>query len=95
MPFSHLSGQLPRAERPYKHVAPVEAPAGSLVLFNGATWHGLAANESASHRRIELASGYMPSWYDVRPPGYRMLKPSVWKRLPPDVQVLNRYLAEE
>ncbi|MDE0168500.1 MAG: phytanoyl-CoA dioxygenase family protein [bacterium] len=95
MPFSHLSSRLPDPERRYRHVARVEAPAGSLVLFNGATWHGLAANESSSHCRVELASGYMPAWYDVRTSGYRMLKPSVWEQMPQEVQDLNRYLAEE
>ena len=84
MPLSQLSGRLPDPDHPYKHVTRIEAPAGSLVLFNGATWHGLAANDSVSHQRVELASGYMPGWYDVRTPGYRLLKPSVWERMPPE-----------
>ena len=57
MPFSHLSGRLPRPDHPYKHVTRIEVPAGSLILFNGATWHGQAANHSASRHRVELASG--------------------------------------
>ena len=95
MAFSHLSGRLPDPDRRYRHVTRIEAPAGSFVLFNGATWHGLAANESVSDSRVELAGGYMPGWYDVRAAGYRMLKPSVWEGMPPEVQVLNRYMAED
>lgn len=95
MPFSHLSGRVPEPGRRYEHVTRIEAPAGSFILFNGATWHGQAANRSASSHRVELASGYMPGWYDVRTAGYRLPKPSVWERLPPEVQALNRYLAKE
>ncbi len=95
MPLSQLSGRLPDPDHPYKHVTRIEAPAGSFVLFNGATWHGLAANDSLSHQRVELASGYMPGWYDVRTSGYRLLESSVWERMPPEVQALNPHVAEE
>ena len=46
-------------------------------------------------RIAELANGYMPGWYDLRAADYRLLKPSVWKQLPPEMQALNRHLAEE
>ena len=95
MPFSHLSGRLPAPDHQYKHVTGIEAPAGSFILFNGATWHGQAANNSATCQRVELANGYMPGWYDLRAADYRLLKPSVWKQLPPEMQALNRHLAEE
>ena len=95
MPFSHLSGRIPEPDYPYKHVTRIEAPAGSFILFNGATWHGQAANRSAAYERVELASGYMPGWYDLRAVDYRLLRPSVWERVPPEIRALNRYLAEE
>ncbi len=95
MPFSQLSGRLPVPDHPYKHVTRIEARAGSLIMFNGATWHGQAANDSPTHQRIELASGYMPGWYDLRAVNYRLMKPGVWKQLPPEMQALNPHLAEE
>ena len=39
--------------------------------------------------------GYMPGWYDLRAVDYRLLQRSVWERLPPAVQSLNRYRTED
>ena len=40
VPESHRHGGPPRLPEAAERAVPVEAPAGSLVLFHGATWHG-------------------------------------------------------
>ena len=94
MPFSHHSGRLPEADRVYEHVTRIESPAGSLALFNGATWHGQAANVSPDGQRVEIASGYMPSWYDPQAAGYRLVRRSVWEQMSPEMQALSPHLDE-
>ena len=40
VPGSHLEGRLPEPGEALPLAVPVEAPMGSLVMFNGCTWHG-------------------------------------------------------
>lgn len=40
VPESHRRGTTPRFPEAAAKAVPVEAPAGSLVMFHGATWHG-------------------------------------------------------
>ncbi|MFD9126509.1 phytanoyl-CoA dioxygenase family protein [Kitasatospora sp. NPDC059571] len=40
VPGSHRYGHRPRDERAAEHSVPVEAPAGSAIVFHGNTWHG-------------------------------------------------------
>ena len=50
VPRSHLEGRLPRGDEAVKRAVPVEAPAGSLVMFQGGTWHGAFRKETAGLR---------------------------------------------
>ena len=51
VPGSHLSGEEPDPERSYDNEAvSVEAPAGSLILWDARTWHGMGRNRSDTER---------------------------------------------
>ncbi len=74
IPTSHLHGMLPQLEnrgvlgKLYTDVerldasapVPIEAPAGSLIYFNGAVVHGSRSNRSA-HSRRALVLTYQPA----------------------------------
>ena len=94
MPFSHHFGHAPRDHLEYPHLAQVEAPAGSILLFNSATWHGVAPNRSRDGDRIELACEYYMSWLDPREIGWKPLKRSVRDRMSDVFQRLNKRVDE-
>ena len=56
VPGTHLSGRLPQdvledPEAPHPDQVLIEAPAGSVVIFNSHTWHGGTTNQSTAPRR--------------------------------------------
>jgi ectoine hydroxylase-related dioxygenase (phytanoyl-CoA dioxygenase family) len=51
VPGSHFSGEEPDPARDYDNEAvSVEAPAGSLILWDARTWHGMGRNRSTDER---------------------------------------------
>jgi ectoine hydroxylase-related dioxygenase (phytanoyl-CoA dioxygenase family) len=62
LPGSHQWTSSPRGARLQDHAArlvPACGPAGSLLLFNGATWHGQGINNSGRPRR-SLQGAFIP-----------------------------------
>lgn len=54
LPGCHQWTSSPRGARPLDHAAqvvPACGPAGSVLVFNGSTWHGQGANRSGGPRR--------------------------------------------
>jgi hypothetical protein len=67
IPVSHLWGDPPRDGRMQEHAAQLVSacgPAGSLLVFNGSTWHGQGINGSNRSRR-SLQGAFIPR--DGRP----------------------------
>ena len=56
VPGSHLSGCLPDPSRLYPAV-PIEAPAGSVLVWEGRTWHAAGLN-TADHPRFGIVTYY-------------------------------------
>ena len=50
VPGSHLEQRFPPAREATDRAVPVEAPAGSLVIFQGCTWHGSYRKETPGLR---------------------------------------------
>ena len=50
VPEGHRRGEPPRSAEAAGSAVPVEAPAGSLVVFHGATWHGAFRKETLGLR---------------------------------------------
>ncbi|MBM3457120.1 MAG: hypothetical protein FJX77_01095 [Armatimonadetes bacterium] len=88
VPGSH---RLPTRTVPRENPPPdeliVEAPAGSLLLFNIAIWHG-ASEHQANEPRFSLITPWRRSW--VRPEAdlSRMVAPEVLERAGPEGSVI-------
>jgi hypothetical protein len=94
LPFSHHAPRGPRPGVRYRNLVPMEAPAGSLLIYHGALWHNFAANTTKDKSRVGLMGGYFPFWMDPVAAGWQPLKRSVRDRLPREVQRMNRHVRE-
>lgn len=89
IPFSHLSPHYGGPEDGRQYAIPVEAAAGSVVVYHQALWHGFAGNTSTDRARIGFMGGYCASWVDPVAVGYHLMKKRVRDRMPEAVQRLN------
>jgi hypothetical protein len=94
VPFSHRSGQLPRAEIADRHGVAAEGPPGSIVIFHGAIWHRSGANTTRDRQRVGVSSGFYAHWMDPRAGGWYLLTREVRERMPPGVRQMNRQVVE-
>ncbi len=58
VPGSHKLGRLPYPGEGLKDMVPVDAPAGSLIFWKGATWHGPAYPKLTDGLRLVLNSTF-------------------------------------
>lgn len=70
IPGSHLWGMEHPDTRDYKAV-PAVMPAGSCIVFDGATWHRGGANRSAARTRLAVSPQYCQPW--LRPQESQLL----------------------
>ena len=94
LPFSHHAPRGPRPGVRYKNLVPVEAPAGSVLIYHGGLWHNFGANTTKDRGRVGLMGGYFPFWMDPRSVGWQPMKKSVRDRMPNEVQRMNKYVLE-
>ncbi len=79
VPGSHKSGlATPPETASVKHIAQPEAPAGSVIVFNGQTWHAGGANTGTANRhalfghyrkrmcvfQVDPHDEFPPEWFD-------------------------------
>jgi ectoine hydroxylase-related dioxygenase (phytanoyl-CoA dioxygenase family) len=79
VPGTHKSGLVvPPDDMDVKHIAQPSAPAGSVIIFNGQTWHGGGANISKANRhalfghyrkrmlvfQVDPHDNFPPEWLD-------------------------------
>ena len=86
VPGTHLSGTLPQdvladplAQHPEEVL--IEAPAGTVVIFNSHTWHGGTTNHTDKHRRAVhsyFCRRDQPQQVDQK----RYIKPETLQRIP-------------
>ena len=60
VPGSHREGRLPEPDEALPRAIPVEAPRGSLVMFNGALWHGAYRKKTPGLRLTMLGQHCRP-----------------------------------
>ncbi len=56
VPGSHLSGLQPDYHHDFADAVPAEMPAGSIVLWDGRTWHATGANRTQDEYRIGVTN---------------------------------------
>ncbi len=95
LPCSHRASGYPGPESGREYAIPVAAPAGSVVLYHQALWHGFAANTSKTNARVGFMGGYCGSWVDPVGVGYHLMQKRVYDRMPPAVQALNKRTASD
>ena len=71
----------PPAGRAVPHVVQPEAPAGSVLIFNGQCWHGGGANTSNQRRRAVFAHYRLDAWmrFQIDPTLY--IDEAQWQRM--------------
>lgn len=93
VPGSHRLHRLPGAdERP--EAVPMEAPAGSVVVFESRLWHRTGHNRTADQRRAGIFGWYTRPIYRTQENWFLALDPSVWRNASDDLLVLLGYKAE-
>ena len=92
MPGSHLLHRLPTPDDDVTPV-PMEAPAGSLVVFESRLWHRTGTNRTADRRRAGIFGWYTRPIYRTQENWFLSLDPSVWRNASEDLLVLLGYRA--
>jgi ectoine hydroxylase-related dioxygenase (phytanoyl-CoA dioxygenase family) len=76
VPGSHLLNRAPRADDD-REAVPMEAPAGSLVVFESRVWHRTGHNRTADQRRAGIFGWYTRPIYRTQENWFLSLDPSV------------------
>lgn len=89
VPMSHRSREKsPPSDLDPARIVPVEAPAGSVVLWHGGLWHQARAN-AADTVRIGLNIAYYPRWFNNWVEnGHQPIYPETYARMPEAMQAL-------
>lgn len=87
VPGSHRMRTNPEAGRNYTCV-PIVAPAGSLAVLHGYTWHRTGANQSRDQRRRALFAYYVRPFLRVQENHLVSVRKEVWDRASPALRHL-------
>jgi hypothetical protein len=90
VPGSHLLNRAPRSPDEGDAV-PFEAPAGSLVLFDGRMWHRTGPNTTADRRRAAIFAWYSRIIYRPQENWFLSLNPAVRQFASEELLVLLGY----
>jgi hypothetical protein len=93
VPGSHLLHRLPEPGDDVTAV-PMEAPAGSLVVFESRLWHRTGFNRTADQRRAGIFGWYTRPIYRTQENWFLALDPSVWRNASDDLLTLLAYKSE-
>lgn len=87
MPGSHRSGRAPTPDDT-KGAVPLEAPAGSIVAFEGPLWHQTGPNTSSAERRAGIFAFYAHPWLRQQENWDASLDARVVESSPPELRAL-------
>ena len=93
VPGSHLLNRLPIATDP-RTAIPLEAPAGSLVVFDSRVWHQTGSNRTADQRRGAAFGWYTRPIYRTQENWFLSLDPSVRESASDELLVLLGFRSE-
>jgi ectoine hydroxylase-related dioxygenase (phytanoyl-CoA dioxygenase family) len=93
-PGSHKLNRAPRAEEANVDTVPLEAEAGSIIVFESRVWHKTGHNRTAAERRAGVFGWYTKPIYRAQENWFLSLKPEVRQFAGDDALVLLGYRAE-
>ncbi len=93
VPGSHLLNRMPRPDDA-SHAVPLEAPAGTLAVFDSRVWHQTGANTSTDRRRAAVFAWYTRPIYRTQENWFLSLDPSVRQFASDELLVLLGYRTE-
>lgn len=93
VPGSHLLNRCP-TEQDHLEAVPMEAPAGSLVVFDSRVWHRTGANTTTDQHRGAVFGWYSRPIYRTQENWFLSLDPAVRQFASDDLLVLLGYRTE-
>ena len=94
VPGSHLLARGPLPEDQDTTTVPIEAPAGSAVIFESRTWHRAGANCSEKDLRPVVFPFYTTTVYRTQENWFLSLDPRVLRTASPTLKTLLAYHSE-
>lgn len=88
VPGSHLRTEGLDFSQPLPETVPVEAPAGTAMVFDGRLWHQTGANRTASERRRGILAYYCRPFLRQQENWFVSLAPEVLERATPRLRRL-------
>lgn len=88
VPGSHKLNRAPRPEDASAETVPMEAPAGSAVIFESRVWHKTGHNRTANEHRAGVFGWYTRPIYRTQENWFLSLKPEVRQFASEDALVL-------
>lgn len=90
VPGSHKLNRAPRPDE-QPATAPMEAPAGSVVIFESRVWHKTGYNSTASERRAGVFAWYTKPIYRTQENWFLSLRPEIRQFATEEMLVLLGY----
>jgi ectoine hydroxylase-related dioxygenase (phytanoyl-CoA dioxygenase family) len=94
VPGSHRLNRAPRPDEGQVATVPLEAPAGSIVVFESRVWHKTGFNSTKDQRRAGVFAWYSKPIYRQQENWFLSLSPSFKDFASEDMLVLLGYVAE-
>ena len=91
VPGSHKLNRAPRADEAGVDTIPLEAPAGSIVVFESRLWHRTGFNRTADQRRAGVFAWYTKPIYRAQENWFLSLNPSIRQFASEEMLVLLGY----
>lgn len=91
VPGSHRLNRLPRADEVGIETVPLEAPAGSMVVFESRIWHRTGFNRTQDERRAGVFGWYTRPIYRTQENWFLSLQPALRQFASDDMLVLLGY----
>lgn len=93
-PGSHKRNRLPKADEAQIETVPIEAEAGSIVVFESRVWHKTGHNSTADETRAGVFAWYTKPIYRTQENWFLALRPEIRQFASDDALVLLGYRTE-
>ena len=94
MPGSHALNRMPEGDDHARETVPLEAEAGSIVIFESRVWHKTGNNRTAHETRAGVFAWYTKPIYRAQENWFLSLQPEVRQFASEEALVLLGYKTE-